>query len=485
MRRLIIAAIVMVMAIPISAFALSQGEIESQIKDLQKQVDKLNKDNVKLEKKVKRASKKSPIAISGDYQFRLDAMKGTVPTYYQFIPSSPPANITGYDVENSNLWTNRFGLNIQARATEDIKVKARLLMYKAWGHQTAGPVLGNFFADRSMVFDGNTSHIPQDSVLRVDQAFASWSGIGGAPVWFSIGRRPSTGGVPTNIRRNLSKSGASGTPGLLVDYAFDGLVLGAAPDIESMPGAYAKFCYGRGFDSGFQREDDPLNDVSMVGLDMVFYDTEKFHVEAQYNRGMDFFAFPEANSNPAYGGTNQNLGSIDEFGAVVMGKAGDLNWFAAGGLSKTHPNDNLVMSMAGLLYDAGNKQSQAGHAFYVGGRYDMDHLGLKLGAEYNKGSQYWMTFTPAADDLITSKLGTRGDVVEVYVIKELQQKRISRKGRAFFRLGYQAYDFDYTGSNNWVGAPKKVADLDNMANTQLMTPLEDASDLYLTFNVEF
>ena len=32
------------------------------------------------------------------------------------------------------------------------------------------------------VFDGNMGHVPQDNTLRVDQAFATWSGVGGAPV---------------------------------------------------------------------------------------------------------------------------------------------------------------------------------------------------------------------------------------------------------------------------------------------------------------
>ncbi len=49
--------------------------------------------------------------------------------------------------------------------------------------------------------------------------------------------------------------------------------------------------------------------------------------------------------------------------------------------------------------------------------------------------------------------GAPGSVSEVYLIQELNRKFISRKGKAFIRLGYQYYKFDYTGSNNWVGAP--------------------------------
>jgi hypothetical protein len=95
---------------------------------------------------------------------------------------------------------------------------------------------------------------------------------------------------------------------------------------------------------------------------------------------------------------------------------------------------------------------------------------------------------PAADDLWTSKLGTRGDVYEAYVIQELGWlKPITKRAKAFFRLGYQYYKFDYTGSNNWVGAPKKIEDLDTTdpAKTQLLAPLKNAKNIYFTFDVQF
>ena len=92
---------------------------------------------------------------------------------------------------------------------------------------------------------------------------------------------------------------------------------------------------------------------------------------------------------------------------------------------------------------------------------------------------------PASDDIWTSKLGTRVSVYEVYLIQELNRKPISKKGKAFVRLGYQYDKFDYTGSNNWVGAPVKISDLSttNPATQQMLAPLKDVRDLYLTFDV--
>jgi hypothetical protein len=79
----------------------------------------------------------------------------------------PPATVKGYDVKNNALMTNRFGLNMKANAMEDVTVKARLIMYKIWGHETSGPADGSFFSDRATgPNDGTIGHIPQDNTPR-------------------------------------------------------------------------------------------------------------------------------------------------------------------------------------------------------------------------------------------------------------------------------------------------------------------------------
>ena len=51
------------------------------------------------------------------------------------------------------------------------------------------------------------------------------------------------------------------------------------------------------------------------------------------------------------------------------------------------------------------------------------------------------------------------------------------------KLGARYYDFKYTGSNNWVGAPVKISDVAGQMMT--LTPLSKAYDLYATFEVKF
>jgi hypothetical protein len=172
-----------------------------------------------------------------------------------------------------------------------------------------------------------------------------------------------------------------------------------------------------------------------------------------------------------------------------MGKVGDLNLFASAAQSKTERNEDQV-SGQGLLWDTNHLDDQTslvGTAFYFGGRYDIKSTGTKIGAEYNWGSQFWIGMVPAGDDIWTSKLGTRGEVYEVYLIKELANRPLMKNAKAFWRFGYEYYKFDYTGSNNWMGAPIKMSNLNltNAALAQNLAPLEKASDLYMVFEVLF
>lgn len=545
-RKILAVLLSLSLLLPLPAFAVDQGDLMQKIDELSKELDRLKqqmtelqgKETVKeeritnVEKKTEDVEKKTDeqaaasswFKIGGDYRARLDSLHGSTalllpPNHVLF-----GVNPTSTNVGNDTILTNRFGLNMTAKATEDVLVHARLLMYKVWGEETAAPTDANstpgggaFFADKFYVFDGNVAHIPEDNTLRVDQAYASWSNILGQPIWFSIGRRPSTGGVPTNLRQNAEKIGTAGTPGLLIDYAFDGGTLGVAPDIDALPGAYAKFCFGKGFDSGYStgNSTDDMKDVWMIGFQVAPIDTDNLHIELQYNRALDIFAFPETDSFNFNGtipaGTfgpgspalltpvsiaNQNIGDIDQLGGVIMGKIdklgiGDLNLFLSPAVSQTHPNGRFIDfgggAHYGLMWDTVTgtpMKSYTGEAIYLGERYDIASTGTKLGLEYNHGSKNWITFTPASDDMWTSKLGARGNVYEAYVIQGLNKKPIAKRGNAFFRLGYQYYSFTDTGSNNWVGGSQSIKSL-NTNSVQLFAPLKNASDVYLTFDVLF
>jgi hypothetical protein len=524
----------------VSQNAENAKEIEALRQQQAKESEEKSKAIAALEQQVQTNESKSLgrwLTIGGDYRFRYDNLHGEVRPYADGLTvfgnasqlvsamqsgAIPPMNqqalfgaaIMGgtygplalptamqdaYDVQSDSLYTNRFGLNLKAKATADVTVTARLLMYKIAGAQDDRALQSGSTAyslDRAGVFDGTLGHIPGDSKLLVDRAYATWNNIGGQPIWFSIGRRPSTGGAPSHLRQDLPEPGVSGVPAILVDYAFDGVSLGWAPVIDALPGASAKFCYGRGFQDAIENSDsgNGLDSTDMIGIDLVAYETDRFRAQFQYNRGMDIFDAPTLLSGPFPLEPATNIGdidwvSLDFMGMVKKAGPGNLNWFLSGALSQTHPNGKTLKfagldSGYGLLF-TGVPEDTDGWAVYAGGRYDVLSSRTKIGFEYNHGSKDWITFTPAADDLWTSKLGVRGDVYEMYLIRELSLKPISSyTSKAFFKFGYQYYSFDYTGSNSWLGAPLSI-DVLNRMTPQLTAPMKTAQDFYATFEVHF
>lgn len=408
--------------------------------------------------------------------------------------------IAPYSPENNSLMTNRFALDLNAKAMQDVSVTAHLAMYKVFGAQNENAVTNSgsapFFADRVGVFDGTLSHVPSTSYLNVDRVYATWSNIADQEMWLSVGRRPSTGGAPSNLKNNISRPGNGGTPSLLVDYAFDGMTVGYAPEIDSLPGAYAKICYGRGFESGFRNTPtNSLADTDMVGIAIIPIDTDPLRVWLQWNRGMNIFDAPTMN-NTYFGNTvaKTNLGDIDWYGVGFMSTfkkvgPGNLHIFGDVGMSVTHPNNNVSAQfgfqglMTGGFFNPEAPTSKTGNAVAMGVRYDLPSRTM-FGFEYNNGSKDWITFAPAADDMWTSKVGVRGDVYEAYLIQELDRMPLSSFfSKAFFRLGVQRYDIKYTGSNNWVGAPIAMSDVKGQMMTT--TPLESATNIYATFDVKF
>ncbi|MEY2689803.1 MAG: hypothetical protein RL375_4002 [Pseudomonadota bacterium] len=567
-----LAAAIAALLVPVAAQA-AEADLIKRIDTLTKELEQLKtqvqadqqksgKAAEELKEQVKAVEDKSLsrwLTVGGDYQFRVDSMRGETRTFTDvnatfgkaaqvmqaafFADPTNPANsgalsalmgfsgqmstvktfdeaqaflgansamlgglgsfavtVPAYKPRNDLIYSNRLGLDLSAKAAQDVTVNARFVMYKVFGEQDAGALTNGssapFFADRVGVFDGTLGRVPSSSLLNVDRAYATWSNIGGEDLWFSVGRRPSTQGAPTNFKLNQAKPGTGGTPALLVDYAFDGMTVGYAPDIDALPGSYLKFCYGRGFESGFRSTPgNSLQDTDMAGLAVVPLDTDPLRVWLQWNRGMNIFDAP-AMRNTYFGDTSAkaNLGDIDWWGLGAMGTIknagpGALNWFADVGVSITHPNNNVSAQfgfqglMTGGFFAPEAPTSKTGTGLWMGLRYDLPS-GTKLGLEYNHGSKNWITFAPAAGDMWTSKAGTRGHVYDAYLIQDLSNKPVSSaQAKTFLRLGMQVYDFQYTGSNNWVGAPMKISEVNGQMMT--MTPLSKAVNVYATAEVKF
>ena len=481
------------------------------------------------------------LTLGGDYQARYDYLYGKSAPYYTAGNGAKAAfgeafsSTDAQRYKQDSLITNRFRISMAAKPLRFVNVKARLSMYKVSGadsgsaiEQGAGNGGGGFFMDRFGQMDGTLGRVPGSDYVNVDYAYATWFNIADTPTWFSIGRRPSAGGIPGNLRRNVIKTGTSGTPNLLVDYVFDGISIGWAPYIAQLPGFYVKACAGQGFNAGYSN----LSNTDFVGIFIAPYETRRLSFIVQWDRGMNIFDAPPDLTLPTNDTSGiqevlqpkTNVGNIDWYGGVANGQIHNFNYFLAGALSHAMPNGQgaaafdpfieqaLDQASPGTFVDpatgfprpvsslsAANQAAVKGFepkmldghdhygwAVYLGGRYDFPATRTKIGAEYNHGSADWIGFVPANDDMWTAKLGVRGNVYEVYAIQELHNKAIDKIANAFFRLGYQYYDIQNTGSNDWLTAPVAMDNLlSSPNNAQFFTPIRSAQDLYLTFNVQF
>ena len=210
-----IKGVVLIAAILVAVPALPQGILAAD-EEIQKKVEALSKEVRSLQQQVAqtkegRKSISDWLTIGGDYRFRIDSLRGEVPAFFQFNPADPfnPPLVGTFKVKNDVLYTNRFGLDLKAKATRNVTVTSRLLMYKAFGNSDTAATTGTFFADRIGTFDGTEGHVPGDAKLTVDTVFATWSNILDYPLWFSVGRRPSTGGIPATSARTLRSRGSA------------------------------------------------------------------------------------------------------------------------------------------------------------------------------------------------------------------------------------------------------------------------------------
>lgn len=447
----------------------------------------------------------------GDFRARLD--------YYDADYTS------GKSRSNDTLWTNRFRLNMRVKATENVEFKARLAMYKAWGMETTPTGLGAGYP----IWDGNSTRQPSDNALRVDRAFVNWNNIGGAPVWFSIGRRPTTDGPPAQFRMGNNQRMATPVP--YMDWPFDGISMGYAYrwGSEAMGTGRIRFCYGRAFEDGLKTDsNNAMDDMDFAGISWDLMKKGNRFINIQSFMAFNVFNYPSFQSDfvnygapfpPDQGGFGQQLelGNILHTSAVYQDKMADVNFFAVGGWSRTDPNHNgmfndfagmgAAQKMAGMgmspqmiggalaqmgLEGAPHTDSEDGYSVYLGARYDIDSVGLKLGAEWNYGSQYWIAMNPGHDDMYMGKLATRGNVFEVYGIYDLPTgEAISKYAKTFIRLGYQHYEYDYSGYNDWYMKPY---DLDDSAELGYLKQVneatgrdtvESADQIYLTFEAYF
>jgi hypothetical protein len=415
-----------------------------------------------------------------------EVMAGFPPDMQQGLMQQllPGTFTEGYDYSNDILYTNRLRLQMNAKVSDSVEFAGRLAMYKVWGDSTGVQTFNGF--PTSINIDGTTTSVPNSDILRVERAYFTWSGD---KFYLSIGRRPSTGGVPLNFRNDEPRGGSP--LGTLVNFQFDGATFGWKISDRST----FRVCYGVGFESGFgnaqelQQPADRLKDASFLGLNWDIWNTEDLFVQTTVMRAFDvtdgFGGLVVLPVDPVTGqdvpapvvlrySPSATLGDISWASLVGVVHPGAFDVFASLSYMKSDPN-NVTSPFGGLFSDPfETPEKQDGYSYYVGARYNLPNNKTKIGLEYNYGSEYWFNMAVAEDSFYAPKTSVRGSVWEAYLTHRITRNFI-------LKLDYMLYDFTDSGSGWHMGAPK---DLDSTPILGFASPT-DANRFLLGLQARF
>ncbi len=374
----------------------------------------------------------------------------------------PGAYVGQYPADNRILYTNRLRLQMDAKVADNITFAGRLAMYKVWGDSTGVQVFNG--QPSSVNIDGTTATVPNSDILRVERAYFSWNNIGGTPLYVSIGRRPSTGGPPMNLRQDEPRGG---TPlGSLINYQFDGITVGGHVAGHSI----LRLCYGLGYESGFGSgqllllPQDRLKDAHFLGANWDVWDDERTFVQATVARAFNvtdgFNGLVVLPNNPVTGQPigapivmrftpSANVGDLDLVGVLVQRAEGPIDWFVNWNVNHSRP-EALTTPFGGFFSDPfETPQPHTGYMVYAGARVKMLDGRTKLGVEFNRGSRYWMNFAPSEDDVIAPKTSVRGKVVEAYLTHRIAPRFIAK-------VDVTRDWYDYSLSGWQLGTPRRL-----------------------------
>ncbi|MDN5078052.1 DUF3373 family protein [Aliarcobacter butzleri] len=486
----------------IEALEKKVAQQEAKDKEAQKAVTNVAPTQQKVavdEKRIENIEKKletvSKTATTAKIQSAQDNIKWDVDFRTQ-VDNIQYKHVDGSKSKNDALLTNRLWLGAKYKADDNSSFFGKLSYNKAFG-DTADHSQSNTNPGYAN-FDWVTNENATDNSIKVKEAYWLYQNerlfSSDIPWSVSVGRRPSTDGLPINIRNDQKpNSPLSHT----IDVEFDGFSFKLDTEgVTGFTGSWLKICGGRGltnatprfdmFKPAYSKDDEKNDDVDMLGLIVVPYDDGQYSVHMQYSHAWNLIGYSADAMGKFRNGVNgaydnyvnnpnaqtayelqmakpsfEDVGDIDL--ATVLFKAegiGDgisetldnTTAFASFAMSKTNPNSK------GML---GTTDSQTGYSVWLGVNTACPILpdSARIGFEWNKGSKYWRSMTYGEDTYAGSKIAARGQAFEVYRTQKLTEA-------LSFGVSYVYIDYDYTGSNSFFGAdgePIAISDANGSA----------------------
>ena len=438
--------------------------LKAQIEALEKKVSEQEtkpvvQQTVVDEKRIEKIEKKletvSNTATAAKVQSGNDNLKWDVDFRTQ-VDNIQYKHADGTKSKNDALLTNRLWLGMGYKADDNSSFHGKLSYNKAFG-DTANHSQSNTNPGYAN-FDWVTNENATDNTIKLKEAYWLYSNdtfLGTNVPWnASVGRRPSTDGLPINIRNNQK---ANSPLSHVVDVEFDGFSVRYDTEaLTGLTGSWFKICGGRGLTNAIPRfdsnntgtpyaQDKDLNvDVDMLGFIAVPYDDGQYSIHTNYAKAWNLIGFDNTYSE------FKDVGDMD-FATILLKTEGigngisdyldDTIAFGSFAMSKTNPNNKEML---------GSPDSEVGTSVWLGinAPCPISPDDSRIGFEWNKGSKYWRSMTYGEDTYAGSKIATRGQAWEVYRNQNLT-KALS------FGVSYVYMDYKYTGSNSFFGVEGK------------------------------
>ena len=396
------------------------------LKNLTKEVNVLNKKIKTLNKQVKRNKRKIKISERKFIRTRvkLNPIFTNSHLYLQYDLRTTGDYIhyklnTGKKYTN-NVFTNRVLLTGVSRPSNNLKATVVLEANNIFGMNSENQY--SPYQNIAWV----TNETPDDTNIRLKEAFFNYTFGPNNGLLFSAGRRPATEGYPMNLEYGDSPNSPLAH---LVNMEFDGFSFLISNNVldKIIPGigqygTNIKFCAGRGYSSSvgkFPVNNTPAYSKNKLGISdfagflLVPYDNGQFSIWSE-----DIWAWNLKGYNKT--GQMDNLG--DYFGSDLTFKFkgfGDgsnmflfnTNAFIDIAYSKTMPYSGKQMQ--------GTQNSKDGLSIWIGAQ--MPGLGSNdtFGLNYIHGSKYFRAMDYGEDTLIGSMASVRGNAYDIYYNRQI------------------------------------------------------------------
>ncbi|MCD6190359.1 MAG: DUF3373 family protein, partial [Sulfurimonas sp.] len=381
----------------LSTSLFANTDMQTQIDDLTKEVQKLKKDSKRTKKSlsaVKKATGGDNIKFGVDFRNAIDSLE------YK-------DNDTGETASNNSLLTSRLYLTMGAAPMDGLIFKGKLAIYSIWGAHA-------YYDDASQpsLKDWAASSKASDSVMRVKEAyFVYTSALGEQPISVSVGRRPSSNGFLSNYRENEKE------PGSPLAHTVNMEVNAAMVKLDwdrFVGGAYTKLVYGRAHTGEIQNvygtgttpwgDGGPYAEIDSDNKNVDFalmlgdaYNDGQYQVMYQWAHIFDTKGqqFEDISTKTAAAGVADLLSlglKVDGIGDEISDFLDDTTVFISGAYTNYDAKNGYQ------LLGSTNGGSQSGQSIWVGAIVPDGFTDAgKFGFEYNQGSKYWTPMTWAED----------------------------------------------------------------------------------------